>query len=175
MTPTIAMTRRTERYVHGTRPEEQRRLTRLNDLLNDACLRELALKDGEAVLDVGSGLGQFTRAMGRTVGPKGRVVGIERDRRQIAEARRQAKVEGDDDLVDWRQGDALSLPLGKNERFDVAHARFVLEHVPQPKKVVEQMVRAVRPGGRVVLSDDDHDVLRLYPELPAFDAVWRAY
>jgi len=37
------------------------------------------------------------------------------------------------------------------------------------------MARAVRPGGRVVLVDDDHDTLRLHPEAPTFMALWRAY
>jgi hypothetical protein len=37
------------------------------------------------------------------------------------------------------------------------------------------MVKAVRPGGRVALSDDDHDVLRLWPEPPGLGAVWHAY
>ena len=37
------------------------------------------------------------------------------------------------------------------------------------------MVRAARPGGRIVLEDDDHDVLRLYPELPDTRRVWEAY
>jgi SAM-dependent methyltransferase len=145
--------------------------------LNQACLRELALTGGEAVLDVGSGLGQFTRAMARAVAPRGRVVGVERDRQQLAEARRQARQAGDLDLVEWRRGDALELPLGAAEwgRFDVAHARFVLEHVREPERVVRQMVRAVRPGGRVVLADDDHQVLRLWPEPPGFQETWSAY
>jgi hypothetical protein len=37
------------------------------------------------------------------------------------------------------------------------------------------MVRAVRPGGRVILEDDDHDVLRLWPEPPGLVPVWQAY
>jgi SAM-dependent methyltransferase len=59
--------------------------------------------------------------------------------------------------------------------FDVAHARFVLEHVQDPLAVVRQMVRAVRAGGRVVLQDDDHDVLRCWPEPAGFPELWRAY
>lgn len=169
--------KRTRPYIHGTLPGEQRRLSKLNGLLNEACLRELALQGGERVLDVGSGLGQFSRAMVRAAGPRGRVTGVDRDKRQVAEARRQARASGKDGVVEWRRGDALALPLKDGEwgSFDVAHARFVLEHVPEPVKVVEQMVRAVRRGGRVVLADDDHDVLRLSPELPAFENVWRAY
>jgi len=174
---TVVMPRRTESYLHGTQPREQRRLSKLNDLLNESCLRELSLQGGERVLDVGSGLGQFSRAMAKAAGPGGRVIGVDRDERQVAEARRQARASGEDGAVEWRRGDALALPLRKGEwgSFDVAHARFVTEHVQRPEKVVEQMVRAVRRGGRVVLADDDHDVLRLSPELPSFDSVWAAY
>jgi hypothetical protein len=37
------------------------------------------------------------------------------------------------------------------------------------------MVRAVRPGGRIVLADDDHGVMRLWPEPPGFNDLWNAY
>jgi SAM-dependent methyltransferase len=60
-------------------------------------------------------------------------------------------------------------------QFDVARARFVLEHIPTPLQVVRNMARAVRPGGRVILSDDDYDGLRLWPEPPGFSLVWNAY
>jgi len=84
---------------------------------------------------------------------------------------------GEQDLVELRQGDVSDPPLHEREwgSFDLAHARFVLEHVRDPLAVVRQMVRAVRPGGRIVLQDDDHDVLRCYPEPPGFMALWRAY
>ncbi|HEV3119592.1 MAG TPA: methyltransferase domain-containing protein, partial [Gemmataceae bacterium] len=70
-----------------------------------------------------------------------------------------------------------ALPLREEEwgTFALAHARFVLEHVPDPQAVVEGMMRAVRPGGRIVLEDDDHDVLRLWPEPPGVRQVWEAY
>lgn len=166
-----------QRYIHGSKPKEQRRLSGLNDLLNQACLRELALGQGAAVLDVGSGLGQFTREMARAVGPDGRVIGLEQDRQQLAEAARQAQEAGEMDLVEWRAGDARKLPLQKSEwgGFDIVHARFVLEHVQDPEQVVRQMVRAARRGGRVVLADDDHQVLRHWPELPGFLELWQAY
>jgi SAM-dependent methyltransferase len=161
-------------YVHGTHAEEQARLSMLNELLNAATLRELGLRGGERVLDVGAGLGQLARGMART---GARVLGIERSAEQIAEARRQATAAGEGDLVELRAGDALALPLGDAEwgSFDVAHARFLLEHVADPGAVVAQMVRAVRPGGRIVLADDDHDLLRLHPEPPGLRAVWEAY
>src|SRR3989442_2817355 len=165
------------RYLHGTAPEEQRRLARLNELLNEASLRELRLRGGEKILEVGSGLGQFARLMRRAAGNDGSLLGIERNEEQIAEALRRAREDGEEGLVDFRQGDALALPLREDEwgSFDLAHARFLLEHVSDPLAVVRGMVRAVRPGGRIVLADDDHDLLRLWPDLPEFRPVWEAY
>ena len=57
-----------KRYIHGSASVEQGRLSRLNDLLNLASLRELDLKGGERILDVGSGIGQLTRAMAKRAG-----------------------------------------------------------------------------------------------------------
>jgi ubiquinone/menaquinone biosynthesis C-methylase UbiE len=162
-------------YVHGTDPEEQHRLAELNRLLNAACLREAGIVAGERVLDVGAGLGQLARAMAQAAGLA--CVAIERSPDQLAEARRIARAEGEEVLIDLREGDALALPLQADEwgTFDVAHARFLLEHVHAPAVVVEQMVRAVRPGGRIILCDDDHSLLRLHPEPPGVREVWDAF
>lgn len=162
-------------YLHGTDPNEQRRLSILNGLLNDAALREMKLASGEKILDVGSGLGQLTRAMARQ--PGCRVVGIERSAAQLAEAKRQAELAGEASLVDFREGDATALPLRADEwgSFDIAHTRFLLEHVPRPLDVVRAMSKAARPGGRVILQDDGHDILRLVPEPPGVLALWQAY
>lgn len=162
-------------YIHGTSPDEQRRLSLMNDvLLNPAELREMNLRGDEAIIDFGSGLGQFSRAMARAV-PRGRVVGIERDEEQIAGAKLLAEAEGEANLVEFRSGDVVDLDLADWGTYDVAHARFVLEHVREPVKVVRNMVRAVRKGGRIVLADDDHDVMRIYPEPAGFYDLWRAY
>jgi ubiquinone/menaquinone biosynthesis C-methylase UbiE len=162
-------------YVHGTHPDEQARLTRLNTLLNQGSLRELDPLAGERMIDVGAGLGQFARAVAKRTGT--RTVGVERSIEQIERGNALTRVAGEEHLLDLRRGNAMHLPLEDEEWacFDIAHARFLLEHVPRPLEVVRGMVRAVRPGGRVVLEDDDHDLLRLWPEPPGLDNVWRAY
>jgi SAM-dependent methyltransferase len=163
------------RYVHGTRPEEQSRLSRLNELLNEASMRELAPREGDRVLDVGSGLAQLTRAIARRT--RGTTLGIERSAAQLEEARRQAIAAGEQSLIELRHAEIPPLPLSEEEwgTFDIAHARFVLEHVPDPAAIVREMVRAVRRGGRIVLEDDHHDTMRLWPPCAGFDAVWTAY
>lgn len=163
-------------YIHGTSPEAQRRLSLLNDLLNDASLHAMRLSGGERILDVGSGLGQFTRRLAAVAGPEGYVLAVERSPVQIRRARSLDEVE-DEAQVEFREGDAEALPLRDNEwgSFHIAHARFVLEHVSDPESVVRGMVRALRPGGRLVLEDDDHSVLQLFPEPSAVMELWRAY
>ncbi len=165
-------------YIHGTHEEERRRLTRLNEMLNPRALRALALEPGDRVLDVGSGLGLLAQAIARQVGPHGEVLGVERDKVQLATALQL--YEQPSTLaapVEFRRGDAMALPLRPGEwgRFDVAHCRFVLEHVRDPATVVEGMAQAVRKGGRVVLEDDDHELLRLWPRLRSFERLWEAY
>ena len=57
----------------------------------------------------------------------------------------------------------------------MVHTRFLLEHLSEPEEVVRSMVRAAVPGGRLVLEDDDHDVLRIWPEPKGFRKLWQAY
>lgn len=163
-------------YLHGTHPEEQDRLGLMNRLLNQNSLAEMKLKPGEKILDVGCGLGQLTREMAKQV-QGAKVVGIERSPDQLATAKQLAQQSGEADLVDFRPGSADQLPLAADEygTFDVAHARFLLEHVPNPVAVVREMLRALRPGGRLILEDDPHDTIRLWPEPPGFTQLWSTY
>jgi SAM-dependent methyltransferase len=164
-------------YLHGTAPDEQDRLGLMNELLNANSLREMHLSPGERVLDVGCGLGQLSRDMARQVSLSGAVVAIERSGEQLAVARHLAAEANEERPVDFRAGPAEQLPLTAAEwgTFDVAHARFLLEHVPDPVAVVLQMLRAVRPGGRIILEDDPHDTLRLWPDPPGFRHLWQSY
>lgn len=164
-------------YIHGSHPEEQERLSKLNVILNEGYLKEMQIQGRERILDVGSGLGQFTRLMAQQLDSDGAVLGIERDPDQIAAARRLAEQAGDSDQVEFRQGNALDLPLSSEDwgSFDIVHTRFVLEHVRQPDAVVAQMVRACKPGGRIILSDDDHASFKPTPEPAGFSYLWEAY
>jgi len=160
--------------LHGTVPAEQDCSPRLDHLINATCLRKLDLAGGERILDVGSGFATFARAMARIAGTP--VVCVESDESRVYRSVEMAEADGEGSLIDARQGDARKIPLRKADwgSFDVVHCRFLLERLSRPQEFVEYLAKALRPGGRLVLADNDHDVLRMWPAMPAVDELWRA-
>lgn len=170
------MSKKESGYIHGTHREEQERLAILNQLLNDRCLAMIQLNGDEKVLDVGSGLGLFSRQISSMV-PGGSVVGVEKSPEQLSTALRWAKEANESHLVDFREGSAYDLPLESDEldSFDLAFVRFLLEHLDAPQRALLNIYAALKPGGHVYLVDDDHENFRIAPYTPAFDALWGPY
>lgn len=169
------MTAQQDQYIHGFTPEEQQRLALLNKLLNERCKKVIEVKEGSKVLDVGSGLGIFSRLLAREFNCQ--VIGIEKSIHQITTCSQLAESAGESKLVDFRKGSAYNLPLIEEEwaSFDMAHTRFLLEHLKDPQKAVNQMVAALKPGGVIYLIDDDHLHFQCYPPVPHFDLLWASY
>ena len=155
-----------DKYIHGNTASERSRLALMNQLINQRCIDELALDDEKLVLDVGAGTGQFTRSMAEKLPASSRVIAVELNPDQIQAAMQPSAETVYGCPIEFRIGDARQLPLKKSEigTIDLAHTRFLLEHVRDPDTVVKAMVSAVRPGGRIVLLDDDHDLMRFWPE-----------
>jgi mycothiol synthase len=112
-------------------------------------LELLGLAPGASVLDVGCGTGSDLAALAAIVGPTGRVAGLERSAALIAAARAARRDGGPIELV---RGDAQALPFADCE-FDACRADRTLQHLERPEVAISEMVRTVRPGGRVVVSE----------------------
>jgi SAM-dependent methyltransferase len=154
-------------YIHGTGPSEQSRLAALNRMTNAPFLDFLALRGDEEVLEVGSGLGLLAAQAAERV-PRGRIVGVEHSPAQLAaspESPANAR---------FVQGDAHALPFA-DASFDIVYCRYVLEHVADPARVVSEMRRVTRPGGRVLAQENTIEINRFDPPCPAFDLVWRRF
>jgi ubiquinone/menaquinone biosynthesis C-methylase UbiE len=154
-------------YIHGTDAVEQQRLAALNRLTNDAFLAFLELSPTDRVLEVGCGLAILADAVASRV-PDGEVIGAEISAEQLAAARPAQR------NVRLRPGNALALPFDDAE-FDVVYCRYLLEHVPNPLRALEEMRRVLRPGGRVFVQENNILVNVLYPECPRFDSVWQRF
>ena len=163
-------------YIHGTTPEEQDRLLILNQLLNERCLEKMHLNGDERVLDIGSGLGVFSRMLARQL-PSGRVVGIEKSADQFKKCILLASGDNEAGLVDFRSGGAYDLPLldGEVRSFDLIFIRFLLEHLKDPLRALGEAKKALKPGGKIILIDDDHANFRIAPHTDAFEYLWPVY
>jgi SAM-dependent methyltransferase len=115
----------------------------------------LVLAGGDHVLDVGCGTGEDARAIASGT-PDVSVTGVDASEDKIREAR--ARTLGLPRPVDFRVADAYALPFD-DETFDACRADRVFHHLVDPEKALAEMVRVIRSGGRVVVSDTDYDTL----------------
>ncbi len=107
----------------------------------DALLRALGPLDGRSLLEVGCGTGRFTAAF-ESAGAE--VTGIDNDPGMLALAATRT------DAVLLR-GDAHTLPL-PDDTFDVAVAVTLLEFADDPQRIIDELVRVTRPGGRIAVA-----------------------
>jgi arsenite methyltransferase len=118
------------------------------------------IKEGDTVIDLGSGAGNDAFVARKLAGEKGKVIGIDFTEPMIARARENAEKLGLNN-VEFRQGDIENMPVTANKA-DVIVSNCVLNLVPNKHKVFSEVYRVLKPGGHFSISD-----IVLEGELPA--------
>jgi len=125
----------------------------------------LALRGNEKVLDVGCGGGLLLNEAARRL-PKGKATGIDiwaphSGGGNYALLMKNAKAEGVADQIEFKQADVRNLPF-EDESFDAIVSSGALHHIshemPDHEKAIQEMLRVLKPGGRIVLWDTTHMV-----------------
>ncbi len=112
------------------------------------------VKPGQTVLEVGTGMGFFTLPLAEMVGNHGRVVGVDCQDRMLDTLRRRADRHGLLDRIETRgcRGETLEIrDLG--EKVDLVVAFNVVHEARDPERMIGEMARSLRPGGRLFLSE----------------------
>ena len=127
-------------------PEQQR--------TRQALIAVLGPLAGRQILDVGCGAGDDTREVAELVGPDGHVIGIDISQATLAEARKRGGP------VEFTFGDMHKLPYA-DESFDGVRAKLVRMHSPDIETADDELIRVLRPGGKLAAFDYDFDMLAI--------------
>ena len=109
------------------------------------------IKEGDTVIDLGSGAGNDAFVARKLTGEKGKVIGIDFTEAMIARARANAEKLGLNN-VEFRQGDIEDMPVTSNKA-DVIVSNCVLNLVPNKHKVFSEIYRVLKPGAHFSISD----------------------
>lgn len=118
----------------------------------------LRLQPNDKVLDVGCGTGEDVREIAAIVGANGMAAGVDKSESMIAEARQRARA--CNVPAQFEVCDAEQLPWQSNT-FDACRADRLLQHVPDPVRVINELFRMLKPGGRLTIVDRDWGMVAL--------------
>lgn len=161
-------------YVHGFSPAEQDRLLRQARMAEPIVFHDIDYSGVQRLLEVGSGVGAQTEILLRRF-PDLHVTCVDLSAGQLAAARRNL------DGMPWldgryalQQADATDLPF-EARSFDGAFLCWVLEHVPQPARVLGEVRRVLAPGAVVYVTEVMNASFLLDPYSPNVWRYWMAF
>ena len=120
----------------------------------------MAVSKGARVLDLGCGPGIDTVALGRIVGSHGEVHGVDYDVAMVREADTRAKAERVDAWVSHHHASATALPWPSGY-FDACRSERVFQHLLDPERAFDEILRVTKSGGQVVIIDTDWATLTI--------------
>jgi ubiquinone/menaquinone biosynthesis C-methylase UbiE len=120
------------------------------------------------VLDVGCGTGEFSSRVAALF-PRASVTGVDLLESHLELARQRYR--GFGDRLRFQQADAFELPFEKGS-FDLVACRHMLQAVPEPERVLAEMVRVTRPGGVVHLIPEDYEMIFAAPARLDIASFW---
>lgn len=161
-------------YVHGFTEKEQNRLYHQARFMEQRVHDRLPFHRSTEMLEIGCGVGAQSEILLRRY-PGLRVTGLDASDENLGRAQAHlASLSMADGRYECVKGNALALdfPAG---RFDSAFLCWVLEHVPDPARVLSEARRCLRPGSHIAVTEVQNMSFFLNPYSPNTMAYWLAF
>lgn len=109
------------------------------------------IEQGKLCADIGAGTGFVTEGI---INKGLKVIAVDQSEEMLSQMKQKFK---HCDLIDYRRGDAENLPIADNT-VDFVFANMYLHHVEDPASAIKEMVRILKPGGKIAITDlDEHN------------------
>lgn len=148
-------------YVHGYSAKECSRLIDQATTLTELLHSDTAYPADSLVLEAGCGVGAQTITLASN-SPQANFVSIDISRDSLDSARKSAEMMGLPNIA-FQQADIFNLPF-PDSSFDHVFVCFVLEHLANPDKALEQLKRVLKPDGSITVIEGDHGSSYFHPD-----------
>ena len=148
-------------YVHGYSSREAERLLDQANALTELLHHDTRYPAGSRVLEAGCGVGAQTLALARN-SPGAEITSVDISAESVRTAEQRARAAGVNNVT-FLQADLFASPFAP-ESFDHVFLCFVLEHVPEPLRLLKGLMWLLRPGGSITAIEGDHGSAYFHPD-----------
>jgi hypothetical protein len=148
-------------YVHGYSARESDRLADQAQTLTDLLHHDTRYPAGSRVLEAGCGIGAQTVILAKN-SPEAHITSIDISKDSLERARETIRKNGITNVT-FRQGDIFHLPFEPSS-FDHLFVCFVLEHLAEPQRALEQLRPLLKEGGTLTVIEGDHGSTFFHPD-----------
>jgi ubiquinone/menaquinone biosynthesis C-methylase UbiE len=158
-------------YIHGYSKEEQDRLRRQAEFMEFSVYRDVNFSQSNNIVEVGCGVGAQTEILLRRF-PRLKINCIDINDRQLQSAKSHlSSLDYAKNRYEIKKMNAEKMTFAEDS-FDGAFLCWILEHVPDPRRILSEVRRVVRPGAKVIITEVMNFSFFLDPYCPAIWKFW---